>query len=204
MRQQAPARFCLLQVPALGWRIILFLLLQAALQSGPTPAATCGDVRDRLQGILQQAQAAGRVDTSLVEDLKALQQSLQSDQQLSAPSGSAALLRAQEELGSVIQQFQGDVDARPGQEAWEPGMERLGRLAESLATSGSLPNHTGGQEGGAPLLHALGPHSTPRCTCPQSPCGLAVSSSCTGGMLHPICARLNHQRASAWRPVPFC
>ena len=126
------------------------LLLQAGLQSGPDSAATLSDVKERLRSILQQAQAADGVDTGLVEDLKALQQSLQSDQQLSALSGSAALLRAQEELGSVIQQLQ-DVDSGRGKEAWETGIERLDRLADSLAMPGSLPHHTGGQEGGAAL-----------------------------------------------------
>eukprot|EP00891_Asterochloris_glomerata_P003611 jgi/Astpho2/3611/fgenesh1_pg.00058_%23_15_t len=85
--------------------------LQAGLQSGPNAAATLSNVKYRLRGILKQTQAADRVDFSLVENLKALQQFLQSDQQLSALGGSAALLRAQEELGSVIQQFQGGLPA---------------------------------------------------------------------------------------------
>ena len=158
MRQQAPVECCVLQVPAPCRHIILFLPLQAGLQSGPNPAATLRDVKDRLRGIMQQTQAADGVDHGLVENLKALQQLLQSDQQLSALSGSVALLRAQEELGSIIQQFQGDVDSGCGQESREPGIERLDRLAESLAMPGSLPHHTGGQEGGATLLHLQGPH----------------------------------------------
>ncbi len=117
------------------------------------------------------------MDFSLVENLKALQQFLQSDQQLPALGGSAALLRAQEELGFVIQQFQGDLDSGRGQEAWGTGIERLDRLAESLAMPGSLPNHTGGQEGRGVLLHLLGPHPFVRCTCLLSPSGLAVSCS---------------------------
>ena len=161
--------------PSTRGHVILFLLLQAGLQSGPVSAATLTDVKDRLRGILQQAQAADGVDVGLVENLKALQQFLQSDQQLSGLTGSAALLRAQEELGSVIQQLQGDADSRHRQEAWEAGMERLDRLAESLAMPGSFPHHTGGQEGGAALPHLHLPHPGWRCTCSLSPSGLAVS-----------------------------
>ena len=92
-----------------------------------------------------------------MEKLKALQKFLHSDQQLSALSGSAALLRAQEELGSVVLQLQGGVDSGRGQEAWETGIERLDRLAESLAVPGSLPHYAGGQEGRAAAPHVHGP-----------------------------------------------
>ena len=91
-----------------------------------------------------------------MEKVKALQNFLQSDQQLSALSGSAALLRAREELGSAIRQLQGDVDSGCRQEAWETGIERLDRLAEYLAVPASLPHHTGGQEGQAAVLHVHG------------------------------------------------
>ena len=173
-----------LQVTAPCRHIILFLRLQAGLQSGPNAAATLSNVKYRLRGILKQTQAADRVDFSLVENLKALQQFLQSDQQLSALGGSAALLRAQEELGSVIQQFQGDLDSEQGKEAWETGIQGLGRLAESLAMPGSLPNHTGGHQGGGTLLYLLRPHPFAwppppdwRGMCSLSPSGLAVSCS---------------------------